>query len=227
MPTVLLVRHAQASFGAADYDVLSDLGHRQVEALVEGLSRRGITADRVVSGGLRRQRDTAGPIAGAAGVETVVDARFDEYDDADVLEHHSTVHASLERRPGDAAPQLTSREFQTILDDGLRSWVTAGASSACRQPWPAFHGRVTEGLEEVSRGLGRGETAIVVSSSGVIAALTASLLGLPPDAFVAFNHVSVNTSISKLVVGRGGTTLVSYNDHAHLEEAGAELITYR
>jgi hypothetical protein len=28
MPTVLLVRHGQASFGAADYDVLSDLGRR-------------------------------------------------------------------------------------------------------------------------------------------------------------------------------------------------------
>ena len=38
MPSILLVRHAQASFGAADYDVLSERGHEQVTALVAGLA---------------------------------------------------------------------------------------------------------------------------------------------------------------------------------------------
>ena len=32
MGVVLLVRHGQASFGAADYDVLSPLGERQAAA---------------------------------------------------------------------------------------------------------------------------------------------------------------------------------------------------
>ena len=68
---------------------------------------------------------------------------------------------------------------------------------------------------------------------GVVAAvvawglLSASLMGLPPEALVAFNHVSINTGVTKLVVGRGGTTLVSANEHAHLEEADPGLITYR
>jgi broad specificity phosphatase PhoE len=227
MPTILLVRHAQASFGAADYDVLSELGREQTGALVAGLERRGVSADRVVSGSLRRQLDTAGPCAAAAGLEVEVDGRFDEYHDTDVLEHHTASHARLERRPGEDAPPLSSREFQTILDDGLRSWVAAGEGGPASQPWPAFLGRVTDGLRDVAHGLDRGQTALVVSSSGVIAALSAELLGLPPEAFVALNHVSVNTAITKVVVGRGGTTLVSYNDHAHLEEAGTGLITYR
>ena len=71
MPIVLLIRHAQASFGTADYDVLSERGHAQVEALHRALTRRGIVADRVVTGSLRRQRDTGRPWsqgAGAAGV---------------------------------------------------------------------------------------------------------------------------------------------------------------
>jgi broad specificity phosphatase PhoE len=74
---------------------------------------------------------------------------------------------------------------------------------------------------------GKGQTALVISSGGAIAALTVALLGLPPSALIAFNHVSVHTGITKLVVGRSGTTLISSNEHAHVEEADASLISYR
>ncbi|MEC8667907.1 MAG: histidine phosphatase family protein, partial [Pseudomonadota bacterium] len=33
MPTLYLIRHGQASFGADDYDVLSPIGHEQARAL--------------------------------------------------------------------------------------------------------------------------------------------------------------------------------------------------
>ena len=36
MAVVYLVRHGQASFGAADYDVLSDAGRRQAAVLGRG-----------------------------------------------------------------------------------------------------------------------------------------------------------------------------------------------
>jgi hypothetical protein len=39
--------------------------------------------------------------------------------------------------------------------------------------------------------------------------------------------VIVNTGIVKLAYGRAGTTLVSFNDHAHLEADPRELVTYR
>jgi broad specificity phosphatase PhoE len=228
VPTILLVRHAQASFGATDYDVLSERGAAQVAALVEGLARRGITADRVVCGSLRRQLDTAGPCAAAAGVEVEVDPRFNEYDDADVIAHHSTSDVRLERRPGDEQPRVSSREFQEILDGALRSWVAAGASGPAGTPWPAFLDGVTGALRDLAGSLGSGQTAIAVTSGGVLGAVCATLMGLAPESFVAFNHVSVNAAISKVVVGRGGTTLVTFNDHAHLEEAGdSSLITYR
>lgn len=225
LPSILLIRHAQASFGTADYDQLSDRGHAQTEALVTGLARRGIRADRVLSGGLRRQRDTAAPLAAAAGVELEIDERWDEYTDRDILSHHSDVAAGLEQHPGDA--QLSSREFQEILNRALRAWVAAGEDGAADETWPHFHSRITGALADLAGGLGKGQTALVVSSGGVIAGLSATLMGLPPEALVAFNHVSINTGITKLVVGRGGTTLVSANDHAHLEEADPELVTYR
>lgn len=225
MPSILLIRHAQASFGAADYDVLSELGHAQTAALVAGLKRRGIRPERVVSGRLKRQRDTAAPCAAAAGVPLEVDGRWDEYEDRDILTHHSDVAAGLERRPGDAP--LSSREFQEILNRALVAWIEAGQASPGRETWVQFNARVQGALRELAESLGKGQSALVISSGGVIAALSASLMRLPPTALIAFNHVSINTGMAKLTVGRGGTTLISCNEHAHLEEADPRLITYR
>src|SRR5919112_809761 len=59
MPIVLLVRHGQASFGAEDYDRLSDRGRVQAEATGRWLAARGLRRPVAVHGTLRRQRDTA------------------------------------------------------------------------------------------------------------------------------------------------------------------------
>ena len=205
--------------------MLSERGHEQTAALVAGLKRRGIRPARVISGSLSRQRDTASPCAAAAGVEVEIDPHWDEYEDRDILAHHGSVAAGLERHAGD--PPLSSRELQEILNQALESWIAAGAASPSRERAPQFMARVTAALDELAAGLGRGQTALVVSSGGVIAALSASLLHLPPQALIAFNHVSINTGITKITVGRGGTTLISSNEHAHLEEAGEGLVTYR
>jgi broad specificity phosphatase PhoE len=227
MPTVLLIRHAQASFGTADYDVLSDRGYTQVVALQRALARRGIVADRVVSGSLRRQRDTGRPCADDAGTLATIDERWNEFDDDDVLSHHSTTSARLVRRPTDVAPAVSSRDFQAVADHALRAWVDAGSASGCTQTWPAFLGRVNRALDDLCALLRSGQTALAFSSSGVIAALAASLIGDPEQTFVKLNQVSVNTAITKVIVGSRGRTLVSYNDHSHLEEAGDDLVTYR
>ena len=63
--------------------------------------------------------------------------------------------------------------------------------------------------------------------SGAVAAACVALLGVPAPAMVTFNRVAVNAGVTKLVIGRGGTTLISFNDHAHLERDGASLVTYR
>jgi broad specificity phosphatase PhoE len=178
-----------------------------------------------VTGSLRRQRDTAEPLAKAAGADLAVDPRLDEYDDRDILSHYAEVPVGLERRRGDEA--ISSREFQLILNRALDAWIAAGAHSPCREPWSDFDARVRAALDAVAGALTKGQMALIVSSGGAIAALTAALLGLAPEALVAFNHVSINTGITKLVVGRGGVTLVSCNEHAHLEEVDPGLISYR
>ena len=227
MPTVLLVRHAQASFGSRDYDVLSPHGLEQAAALAEDLTRRGIRAHGVVSGSAAGQRGTAEPIAAAADRSVDVDSRWDEYSADDVLAHHSTATARLDRQPGGAGTPVSSREFQDLMDPALLAWVQAGEDCPTQEPWSAFARRVAAALDDLLSGLGAGETAVVATSGGVVAATCVALLGLPAQAFVAFNRVTANTGVTKVVRGRSGTTLVSFNEHSHLERDGRSLVTYR
>jgi broad specificity phosphatase PhoE len=193
--------------------------------LVSGIRRRRVVADRVIAGSLRRQRDTAKPCAASFRLDVELDERWNEYNDRDILAHHADVPAGLERQQGDEP--LDAREFQEILDRTLLQWVQSGTSSPCHESWPQFLDRVTTAVTDLARELEKGQVAFVISSGGAIAAVTGALLGLPPAALIPFNRVSLNTGITKLTVGRGGLTVISVNEHAHLEEAGGDLITYR
>jgi len=56
---IYLLRHGQASFGAEDYDRLSEAGETQARLLGEHLAGLGLEFDAIFSGAMRRQRDTA------------------------------------------------------------------------------------------------------------------------------------------------------------------------
>ena len=227
MPTVLLVRHGQGSFGGADYDVLSDRGHEQAAAVAAEVGRRGVRPARVLSGSLARQRDTATVIAAAAGREVDTDARLDEYASADILSRHSTSTARLDTAAGSGGPAVTSEAFQAVLESALTAWIATGANGRTAERWPAFAARCEAALHELAASLGRGETAVACTSGGVVAALCVALLHLPADRFVALNRVMVNGAITTVVHGRAGTTLVSFNEHGHLQRDGRSLVTYR
>ena len=119
------------------------------------------------------------------------------------------------------------RGFQAALDIALRAWLTAGSSGPSEESWLAFYARVSSALDDLVSGLGKGENALVFTSGGVIGALAARCLGVPEDGFVGLNRVTCNGGVTKMVTGRSGTTLVSFNEHAHLEGDGAAPLTYR
>jgi broad specificity phosphatase PhoE len=239
VPTVLLVRHGQASFGAADYDVLSAVGRRQAEIVAASLAERGYRPARLLSGTLRRQRETAAAFAGEpgatgttagedAGPELEIEPRWDEYDPDEVLRHHSPTAVRLEGEGEDgAAEPLTNRAFQAVLEPALDDWVATGEGSPTAQTWPQFSAAGAAALAELSAGLAPGQTAVVVTSGGAIAAVVGTLLGAAVPVFGALNRVLVNASVTKLAIGSTGTNVVSFNDHSHLEAVDRALVTYR
>jgi broad specificity phosphatase PhoE len=221
VPAILLLRHAQASFGTENYDRLSELGRRQAVLLGAALKERAPNLASVVAGTSVRQRHTAELALPGSELPLLTDARLEEYPIDQLLAHHGPSDVSLER------PGMTSREFQGVLDSTLSAWVEAGPGTGAELSWPDFQSRCTVALGEVAATLQGGESAVVFTSGGVIAAIAASLLGRSGAEFPSLNRVILNASLTKVVFGGSGATLISFNEHAHLEAAGAGMLTYR
>jgi broad specificity phosphatase PhoE len=218
MGQVLLVRHGQASWDGDDYDILSDTGHRQAELLGAALAARGIAPDLVVSGGMRRHRETVENLVAGAGLDSVsveVDPGWDEYDHVSMLAQVPTTFTGEKPTPA---------EFQAWMELATDRWIRGEHADDYHEPFAAFTGRVEGGLK---RAVGGSQgTTVVVTSGGPISWVAASLLGGGTTLWSRLNVVCVNSGVTKLVTGRRGVTMVSFNEHTHLEgEPG--LLTYR
>lgn len=214
MSVVYLLRHGQASFGAADYDVLSPVGQQQAKVLGEELRTRGVEPAQVWAGTLSRQRDTAAITLAALGVDSDLgtDPRWNEYD-------HIGLVAALATREH-IEPPSSPRDFQAILDRALHEWISNGRSAGHTGSYADFADDALAALTEA----GGGGPAVAFTSGGVIAAICSRITGAD---FVKLNRVVVNAAITKIVVGRSGASVVSFNEHGHFEGANRDLLTYR
>ncbi len=220
MGVLLLLRHGQASLGSANYDQLSPLGHRQARLAGERLSRADLSIDRVLCGKLERQRDTALEAMGGLGIDEATlqtDERLDEYDSVGLLMAQPGAAVEAAKTPEAA------RQFQSTLDEAIARWAASDEPPAGGESHDGFVRRCLDALEDMVAMPG---TTLAATSGGPIAVMTAHLLGLPTSRWPEFARIVVNAAITKVTVGRSGTVLLTFNDHAHLEDDRA-LITYR
>ncbi len=227
MSIIYLVRHGQASLFGRDYDKLSDLGVQQSTLVGDALAARGVRPALVVRGDLERHRETAEAANAAAGWDgspvVDVDPRWAEIDHIDIIkarEPSYTSHASMvDDLLTRAEPALA---FRNVFDDALQTWLGGGGSYV--ESHPEFRRRIDDALADVVRRLGPTETGVVFSSGGPVAAVVATALGLDTTTWLSVSRLIINASVTKLVTGDSGSTLVSFNDHAHVEAAGQ--VTY-
>jgi len=220
---ILLVRHGQASFGGADYDVLAERGERQARRLGAALAARGVRPAALASGSMRRQRDSAAALSAAAGweLEPSVDPGWNEYE-------HQGLAAVPAAGPGSAPPDPAA--FQDALEAGIRRWaaddapVPANTGAGAGESFAEFTARTEAALRAAAARQSSGATTVVVTSGGVIGWLAATLLGAGVEQWIRLNRVTVNTGVTTLIAGRRGLSLVSFNDHGHLPQPD---ITYR
>ncbi|GAA0575299.1 histidine phosphatase family protein [Kribbella sandramycini] len=220
MPTIYLVRHAQASFGARDYDKLSTLGEQQAVALGTDLAARGIRADLVVAGSMRRHEQTAT----LAGFTAEIDHGYDEFDHDQVIVAHKPAYKARALMIADLARTGNpKRAFQEMFTAATQRWIDGGAGYD--ETFQAFCDRSEAAVRRTAARLGKGETALVFTSGGPIAAVVSRLLSGGDGLWARLNPVTINTAITKVVSGRSGLTMVSYNEHGHFD--GSERLTYR
>lgn len=212
MGTIHLVRHGQASWGAADYDQLSPLGGDQADALGISWEASGWAPTGCVAGGMKRHAQTAIATIDACGGDGYdVDAGWDEYD-----------HLALARAHDPASLAGDAKAFQASLNDAISSWID-GAETA-GEPYEAFRGRVLASFGEVVSQATSGRSIAVFTSGGPIAMVTSHLLAGDDSLFQRLNDVVINASVTTVIVGGTGGRLLAFNEHAHLPR---DMVTYR
>jgi broad specificity phosphatase PhoE len=231
MGVLMLVRHGQASFGTAEYDVLSSRGVRQSRKMAETLAGYGVSPTSLIHGGLRRQRETAEQmLLGASAWELAleVDERWAELDHVAVMCAYPTL--SDRERELITSGGMELRAFQELYTKATARWASGAYDSDYPESFAEFIGRVRFAIGDAARKAGERRTAVVVTSGGPIAAACAMLteVGEEPRrlsaAWARFNAVIVNASVTRVVVGSTGARLLTFNEHSALDR---ELVTYR
>jgi broad specificity phosphatase PhoE len=214
MGELLVIRHGQASFGADNYDKLSELGHRQSAAVGQALRDMGWVPDRTITGTLTRQKETLASMEFEAGDEH---SGFNEYDFQNLLNA---------RYKGDV-PELVKGDrkvhFRTLRETVFQ-WQ-ADEIEGPSESWATFTARV-EAARLVACAFGA-ERVLAVSSGGVIGQLTAASLGAPDKMMMTLNLQIKNTSITKFVFTNSAFFLHEFNATPHMMSGeAAGMLTY-
>ena len=213
MGTLYLVRHGQASFGADDYDQLSELGQKQSERLGRYWAERGLHFDAVIMGSLRRHAQTWEAIARGADYQQVplVWPGLNEYDSHAVIQ---AIHPGPLPRPD--TPELYRQHFR-LLRDGLAQWMAGTVSPRGMPSYTDFVHGVTSALDHV-RQQHHGERVLIVSSGGPIATAVGHIMGASPEATIALNMRIRNTAVAEFQFTPRRHSLVTYNTLPHLDD---------
>jgi broad specificity phosphatase PhoE len=236
MGKIYLVRHGQASFGTSDYDRLSDLGKEQGRLLGKWLAETGQRFDTVVTGDMRRHRETAEACISMLPDNVapprqawITDAGFNEYDHEEVLQRHrpdfvDPIAVKQFLSEGDDAKRL----FQRMFEDAMSRWMSGRHDDEYREPWPVFRERVLGALHRLLASAGQSQNILVFTSGGTIATVCQHLLSLQDRQMAELNWTLVNAAVTKLLYRPGRVSLSYMNSYAHLEMLGEKhSITYR
>jgi len=222
MGTLYLVRHGQASFGADDYDQLSDMGQRQCVRLGEHLRQRGLRFDTTITGTLRRQVQSMDAIAEGLGGLPAPERRpgLNEYDS------HAVVRALYgEIPPPPPDPADSFRHHFRLLREGLLAWMQARTAPEGMPDHAAFRAGVADTLSALRQQ--PDATALVVSSGGPISTAVGLVLGLQPETVIELNLRIRNSAVTEFQFNAKRHSLVGFNSIAHLEQGvGPEWVTY-
>ena len=219
MSNLYLVRHGQASFGAEDYDKLSELGHKQAVRLGEYFKQKDLKFDAVLTGTLRRHAQTWAGIAQGAGLihEPLQWPGLNEYDSHAVIE---AIHPYKLDKPD--TPEMYRHHFR-LLKDGLTQWMNGVVSPKGMPTYDEFQHGVVSALEHVRKN--HTGNVLIVSSGGPISTAVGHILGTTPEKTIELNLRIRNCSITEFAYTPKRHMLVTYNTLPHLEDL-PDWVTY-
>jgi broad specificity phosphatase PhoE len=221
MGTLYLVRHGQASFGAADYDQLSELGVRQCRQLGRYFRERGVAFDAVLVGTLRRHTQSLAAIADGFGAlpPALPWPGLNEYDSAAVVH---AIHP--DPLPPADSPETYRHHFR-LLREGLSRWMAGAAEPAGMPSYVDWVAGITAALDHVRTQ--HSGNVLLVSSGGPISTAVGHVLSTPPETTIELNLRIRNSALTEFAFTPKRHMLVAYNHLPHLDHPErADWVTY-
>ena len=218
----LLIRHAQASFGAADYDRLSARGERQAELLGAWVAAHPEwKLQRLVRGSMHRHAQTLEAIlracasAGRPMPDVVEDAGWNEFD------HVNLFRGYAKRFSGDERLELltsdpSSPAVPQLIADMFAAWARGDVDDLMPERWTEFTQRVHRAFNALAQHPGH---CLVVSSGGVISRCAQAALHLSDERTISLNMSLANSAISDFRHRGDGWDLLTWNGLPHLAAA--------
>ncbi|WP_137702747.1 histidine phosphatase family protein [Marimonas lutisalis] len=220
MAELYLVRHAQASFGAANYDKLSTLGHEQSRELGRALRAQGAAPTAFFIGDMVRHRETLDGILEGLGLtaEPEIHTGLNEFDFTNLLDA---------KYPAGTGPENMHTErkshFRTLRDTVLE-WEQGGIPDA-RESWADFTARVEDARRTIMTP--DHKQVLAVSSGGAIARMISHLLECGPGQQIKLQLQMKNCAVNRFVYSSRSVYLHGFNETPHINAANEErLLTY-
>lgn len=230
MSLIYLVRHGQASFGAASYDQLSSLGEKQAAHVGNHLSQLLDQTPYVISGTMQRHIQTAEhALAQQAQIVVHQDDKWNEF-------HHQQVFARYD--PRFDQPELLKQEvakvssprayLAQIFEAAIARWTSGTFDQDYDETWLQFQARVGLALDELKKQLSesKAQSCVVFTSGGVISVAMGHVMGLSAQQIFALNWSIANTSITTLRLINNQFHLVSFNEHQFIQTESKDLLTW-
>lgn len=214
MSEFYLVRHGQASFGAKNYDKLSELGHQQSRWLGEYFTARNISFSQAFMGDMIRHKETTQGISDGLSQPPVVtiDTGFNEFNFQNIGSSYLSLNPQS-RLPDNPKPA----DFYRLLKLAMYAWSEdLLPKSTLEESWLDFKNRVQGALHSVCQQQSD-KPILIVSSGGAISMLMSLVLGLDAKQVIELNMQVRNTSISHFYFNKSSTRLASFNNVPHLD----------
>lgn len=228
MASLYLIRHGQASFGAENYDSLSDLGVDQCRRLGVWWRERGHVPARVLVGPMVRHRQSADAFLEGydqpLGMTLLDDlAEFDHENVLEVYRPDFADKAAIARFL--ASTPRPRQAFHQIFTEAVNRWHDGRFDGEYNESWPHFRQRVLAAFDQL-----RGDSgdALVFTSGGVVSVMVQKVLALSDAHCFAINGLIHNSSVTRFLYKGDDASLHSLNSTAHLDvHNDPTLLTYR
>ena len=229
MGAIYLIRHGQASFGQANYDQLSKVGEEQGAVLGRHFKAIGLQADQVICGGMQRHAQTADQCLQHMGYsgERAIDEGYNEYNHEEVLARYKPEFAEPQGIAQAIAREANPKAaFQRLFAAAVERWVLGEHDADYSESWRGFSSRCAQALENSIAAGGSGHNTLVFTSGGAISILAQAALDLSDRQAFELNWIIANSSVTRLIYGKGRPTLSYFNNYSHVE-GDRRLLTYR